>query len=111
MGGGRVFFCCCLNGGAFVWAVGRFFCLLFVRWAGSVFFCFAASSGDVFSSCCLGGGRFIFCCLGGAFFFAVWAVSFFFAVWAGVSFYFFFIYGCWGGEREFTHLPACLARC
>ena len=51
------------------------------------------------------GARFIF--------FAVFGRRvLFLAVWPGACFFFFgggvFFSCCWGGEREFTHLPACL---
>ena len=73
-------FFCCLGGVRVVF-------LLFGRVCVCVYVFFCLGGGVFF--CCLGKVRaFVFCCLGGG--------RVFFAVWAG--------------DREFTHLPVCLAR-
>ena len=90
--------------------------LFFAVWAGGRVYFFAVWAVCFFVFYCLGRWLF-FCCFGGdvlfllfgrwaCFFFAVWERDvFFFAVWEGVVFFF-----ALGGEREFTHLPVCLAR-
>ena len=96
----RVFFLLFGRVGVFFLAVWAGCVFFFAVWAGVVFF-FALWAGACFFAVWVMGVSFLF--------FAVWArVVFFFAVWAGGVFFLFF--GCLGGEREFTHLPVCLAR-